>query len=403
MQKKTGAIMLVAGTCIGSGMIALPMILAKIGIIPSIFLMLTMCSIIYYTSLVNLEINLQAGKGITLGELGRKFSGKIAEFIGVSSFKALSYALLSVYIYGGVSIFQKLLASGSGHEYSSYHIANIYALSSVALLLLPIKLLDYVNRFLFTGLLAVVAVLLAGLISNIHWNNFPLFNDQYSNISIWRTILPVAFTAFGFQVIFHTLTNFCNKDAKMLKSVFLWGSIIPAIVYIIWTCSILIVVHQENPIFYQEMIDGKVEVGDLIQELSSIAKWPFVQLLIWWISILAIVTSLLGVGMGLCDSIKNMLPEKITNLYLRNLLGAIITILPAYILAILIPNAFIIILGFAGMILVVIAVLLPIYLLYKAKITKFNYKELQYKWLVISSAIAGVIIMLCELLNILSR
>ncbi|AXU07166.1 amino acid permease [Rickettsia japonica] len=33
-----------------------------------------------------------------------------------------------------------------------------------------------------------------------------------------------------------------------------------------------------------------------------------------------------------------------------------------------VPNAFIIILGFAGMILVIIAILLPVYLLYKAKI-----------------------------------
>ncbi len=33
MQKQIGSIMLVAGTCIGSGMIALPMVLAKLGVI----------------------------------------------------------------------------------------------------------------------------------------------------------------------------------------------------------------------------------------------------------------------------------------------------------------------------------------------------------------------------------
>ncbi|WP_081497552.1 MULTISPECIES: aromatic amino acid transport family protein [spotted fever group] len=59
-------------------------------------------------------------------------------------------------------------------------------------------------------------------------------------------------------------------------------------------------------------------------------------------SALAIVTSILGVGVGLCDSLK-----------------------PAYIVAVVVPNAFITILGFAGMILVIIAILLPVYLLYK--------------------------------------
>jgi tyrosine-specific transport protein len=39
MQKKIGATLLIAGTCIGSGMIALPLVLAKVGLVPSILLM----------------------------------------------------------------------------------------------------------------------------------------------------------------------------------------------------------------------------------------------------------------------------------------------------------------------------------------------------------------------------
>ena len=113
MQKQIGATMLVAGICIGSGMIALPMVLAKIGIIPSILLMLLMWAIIYYSALINLETNLQAGKAMSLGDLGRKFSGKIAELIGTTSFKILSYALLAVYIYGGSSILATMPESGN--------------------------------------------------------------------------------------------------------------------------------------------------------------------------------------------------------------------------------------------------------------------------------------------------
>jgi len=401
MKKQTGAIMLIAGTCIGSGMIALPMLLAKIGIIPSILLMLIIWFFVYYTSLVNIELNLQAGTGTSLGALGRKFSGKIAEAVGTTSFKLLSYSLLSVYIYGGSSVLQKMLSSWFIQEYSFDHIASLYALAAIALLLLPLKVLDYLNRLLFIGLLAVVAILVTGLLSSIHWHHLPLFAENYRDLSIWRAIIPVAFTAFGFQVIFHTLTNFCNKDVKILKCAFFWGSLIPAFIYILWTCSILGAVHQDNPDFYNQMVTGKVEVGDLIKQLSNIAKWSFVQLLVWWISLLAIVTSILGVGMGLQDSIKSMLPSKIENLNSGKILSAIITILPAYGLAILIPNAFIAVLGFAGMILVVIAILLPIYLLYKAKIANFNYPELKVKWLLKLSSIAGIVIILCEILNML--
>jgi len=54
MHKKMGAILLIAGTCIGSGMIALPLVLAKIGLVPSILIMLLIWFIMHYTSLVNL-------------------------------------------------------------------------------------------------------------------------------------------------------------------------------------------------------------------------------------------------------------------------------------------------------------------------------------------------------------
>jgi len=144
-----------------------------------------------------------------------------------------------------------------------------------------------------------------------------------------------------------------------------------------------------------------VEIGDLIQELCSIAKWQFVQVLVWWISLLAIVTSILGVGIGICDALKGMMSVVIPNVAARSIIAAIITVLPPYLVAVWVPNAFIAVLGFAGMILAVIAVLLPVYLLRQARIKKFHYSELETKWLTQSSTVAAVIIIFCEIFNIL--
>lgn len=403
MYKQMGAILLVAATCIGSGMIALPMVLAKLGLIPSVLLMGTIWFIMYYTSLVNLELNLQAGHGLSLGALGKYFSGKTAELIGTVSLKILSYSLLAVFIYGGSSILQELIASKIAIKYSFGTIATWYALISVALLLLPIKLIDYFNRFLFGTLLAVVIVLLAGLVITINWSELPLFSEQYSHSSVWAALIPVVFTSFGFQVIFHTLTNYCQMNVKMLKQAFLWGSLIPAVVYIVWTCSILSVVYQNNPPFYNQMETGKAEIGELIQVLSGIAKWQSVQLLVWWISLLAIVTSVLGVGVGLCDSIKEMLSKKIPNTGVRTILASGVTILPAYLVVMYVPNAFITVLGFAGMILAVIAILLPIYLFRQIKTEKFYYQELNRKYLILLSVIVAVSVIVCEIFNIISK
>ncbi|MBS0654979.1 MAG: amino acid permease, partial [Verrucomicrobia bacterium] len=393
---KQGAILLVAGTCIGSGMIALPMVLAKLGLLPSVLLMLSIWFIMYYTSLVNVELNLQAGRGLSLGALGRLFSGKVAEALGTVSLKLLSYSLLAVFIYGGSSIVQQLLSTMQC-DYSFTQIASCYTLATVLILLLPIKFIDYFNRMLFIGLVAVVLLLVVGLTLSIEWSNLPLVSRQYTDLASWAAVVPVVFTSFGFQVIFHTLTNYCGKDPKVLKSAFFWGSLIPAVVYILWTCSTLSAVHHDSPAFYSQMIEGKAEVGELIQVLSGITQWESLQVLVWAISLLAIATSVLGVGAGLCESLRVMLPKSISGQNARSLLAALITVLPAYAVVMCVPNAFIAVLGFAGMILAVIAVLLPVYLLSKLKTDGRYYQELRKKGLIVLSTVAALAVIICEI------
>lgn len=398
MRKQIGAIMLVAGTCIGSGMIALPMILSKLGLVSSILVMLFIWFIMYYTSLINLELNLQADKGLPLGALGKHFSGRVAELIGTVSLKLLSYSLLAVFIYGGSSVLQELLAAKLSIHLPIGTIALWYSMVVAGVLLLPIKFVDYFNRILFIGLLVVVMILMSSLAITVDWTNMPLFSAKDTDISVWAAILPVVFTSFGFQVIFHTLTNYCNKDKKMLKQAFFWGSLIPALVYILWTCTILIVVYHANPTFYTQMSEGSGDVGQLIQVLATITQGQSVQLLVWSITLLAIVTSVIGVGVGLCDSLKGMLSKNQHTAGMNHILASILTVLPAYIVVVYVPNAFITVLGFAGMILAIIAILLPIYLFWQIK-KPLYYSELSKKSLVQISAVVGLTVAASELIN----
>lgn len=402
MNKTCGAALLVAGTCIGSGIIALPMVLAKIGVIPSVLFMLFIWFIMYFTSLISLELNLQAGHGLSLGALGRLFSGRTAEFIGIVSIKLLSYSLLAVFIYGGSSIFQELIASKLGIELSFRTIASWYSLAALAVCLLPIKGIDYFNRLLFIGLICVFSVLIIGLAGMVDWTNLPLISSEATDWTAWASLIPIVFTSFGFQVIFHTLTNYCQKNVSELKRAFFWGTLIPAIVYIIWTCSVLSVVHHDDPGFYAKMQAGEVEVGQLVERLGSLAKGPSVQLLVWWISSLAIATSVIGVGVGLCDSLNVMMSSQVPNGSVRKLLAALATVLPAYLLVVTIPNAFLALLSFAGMILAVIAILLPVYLFRQTEGKHLHYTELKATPLVLLSVVVGVLVILAELFNICS-
>lgn len=140
------------------------------------------------------------------------------------------------------------------------------------------------------------------------------------------------------------------------------------IIYISWTFVVLSVIYNNDINFYNIIINGKVDVGNLIDKLSNILSLSHLNLIIWMISILVIFTSIIGVGLSLKDSYNNVLKRK--NVKNSSLISILITYIPPYMITVFIPDAFIKILGYAGMILVMIAVLLPIYLYFKANIEK---------------------------------
>jgi tyrosine-specific transport protein len=397
VQKQIGATLLVAGTCIGSGMVALPMVLAKLGIIPSILIMLVTWGIVYYTALFSVELNLHSEKGLSLGAMGRKFSGKYAEILGNSSVKLLSCALLSVYISGESSVIEKLLET---HSISCAPGIISATLAAVMLLLLqvPTHIVDKINRLMFLLLTVVFTVMLSAMVMSLDFSKMPLVADpSWKNIS---SILSVVFTSFGFQVIFHILRDYLGKDAGRLKKAFLWGSLIPAVIYILWTCGVLSVLYSSNEGFYMQMVNGHADVGDVIKELGQISGLPNLQILVWWLSISAIFTSIIGVGTGLAGSFDLMLEKVVKTSHARKIVSAVITVVPAWLVAAAIPNAFIKVFKFAGALLAIIAVLLPIYLVYNAKFEKFYYPEVNNKLLLVMSVLFGLLIMLIEFVGI---
>ena len=213
-----------------------------------------------------------------------------------------------------------------------------------------------------------------------------LFNKLYIK-NIKRHFFIVLFTSFGYQICSNALMKYCGNNVKMLKNAFFYSSIIPMIIYISWTFVVLSVIYNNDINFYNIIINGKVDVGNLIDKLSNILSLSHLNLIIWMISILAIFTSIIGVGLSLKDSYFNIFKEK--NIKNSNLISTLITYIPPYLVTVLIPNAFIKILGYAGIILVMIAILLPIYLYFKANIEK-PYIKILNKYALILCSIIGI-------------
>lgn len=353
-MKLLGCICLIAGTAIGAGMLALPVALARFGLFFGSALMMGTWAVCYLSALLNLELNLRAGKGLPLGSLSLHFSGKKSCIAGSISLLLLCYSLLCAYIYGGAST----LISFDGSPLSFNQAACLYAGCLGLVMMCSIQKVDLLNRFFFLGKISVTGIILLVVFWYLDFANLPTLPQTSLALKDMNPAVPVVFTSFGFQVIFHTVTNYTNNDPTTLKRAFFWGSLVPLLAYIAWTTVVCSLIHSHNPILFEKMTFSGVEVGEILQALCHISGSPIMHHLTWAIGFFAVLTSTVGVSLGLIDALKTKHP--ILN---NHSVAVVAALIPALCIAILVPNAFIKALGFAGMILSFMALLLPMYLL----------------------------------------
>lgn len=393
MQKQITSTLLVAGMCIGGGTIAIPMVLAKLGIIPSAIITLLVWFLNYYPSLAGMELNLRSERGLSLGALGKVFSGRGAQIVGEISVKVLSYAALTMYLCGASSILQKLLEVYFQCEVSIVMIETVVAVMGVILLFFPFKIVSSVNNVMFIGFIGIFIVLLGTMLQFVDYSNMPWIVNP--TIKDALSVCPVIFASFGYQLILHTLRDYNGRNAKSIKRSIFIGSFMPAMVYIVWSATALNVISNSNPEFFAQLIAGKIEIGEFVKELANISSLSNFQILVWWMSILAILTSYVGVGVGLAESMNMTFEIRVKSVPVKKILAALTTIAPAYAVAVIVPNAFIKILGFAGAMVATIGILIPTYLIFRAGVEKGYYKELK-KWALLACVIGGLGIVLVE-------
>ncbi|MDR1438436.1 MAG: hypothetical protein LBI69_05295 [Puniceicoccales bacterium] len=397
-SRQRGAIFMVAGTCIGGGTIALPMMLAGIGLFLTIFLMLGIWALMYYSALINVELNLQAGKGMDIGSLGYRFGGKWSACIGKLTLATLMYALLAAYFHGLTSIVSGIFSlQDSQCMWARVGIsAFIYGV-----LVLPIHRLDRFNRLLFMAMILSGGMILVGLMGKgVSWQPSLLLPASEWSWGCFWGIIPVIFTSFGFQVIFHTLSDYCAMDRRILRRVFFFGSLIPAIVYILWTACVLWAIRSNDQNFYGAMVRGGVDVGKLIERLSRIPSLAYMHIAVWVLALCSIVTSMFGVGMGLCDSIQAFLSNSSSNPLKSRPAAACIALAPPLLLGMAVPHAFTMILGFAGIILALLAFVLPLHLLRVGKFISYHYPILANGFLRVLCLVAIVFVIACEVCHL---
>ncbi|MEB3702521.1 Tyrosine-specific transport protein [Candidatus Bealeia paramacronuclearis] len=351
MNRQIGATFIVAGTTIGAGMLAMPLTAAPLGFLGSIFALFLLWGLMYTSALMMVKCSLKTSPGQSIAWIAGDIFGAPYKHLLTGILILFLNALLAAYMEGGSS----LLAIQLPHVSQDFLRIGFLAVFGLPLVL-GTHWLDRKNRILFMGMMIIFAIMVWLLIPNVSLSHLDIKPAQ--TFSTWSLVLPVFFTSFGFHASIPSLIHYCGNDESKLKSIMLWGSLLPCVIYFLWLLVTEGVLPLSGPQSFSSLPNE--DVGIFMAFLGGITKSPMIALLSSLFAFLAIATSFLGVGMGLFDLILERLP-------LPRLIVAVLTFSPAYFIGALFPEGFIEILKYAAIFLSILAVITPALILLKLK------------------------------------
>ena len=383
MNKTVGSTLLVAGTMIGAGMLAMPLTSAGIGFGFTLVLLLGLWALLTFSALLFVELYQTAESDAGIGTLAEQYFGKTGRIIATAVLIIFLYALIAAYVSGGGSLLKDLLPESFGNKVSILLFTVIFG----SFIVIGTHSVDKINRVLFFVMLAAFAVVLSLMLPEIKFDNLmatPIDNALIISAS------PVFFTAFGFHGSIPSLNKYLDGNVKALRISILAGSAITLCAYILWQMSTHGLLTQNE---FLQILKEDATLNGLVKATLAITGSNIIAGAVKLFSTLALVTSFLGVGLGLLECIEDLLKRSFNISAGRISLG-LMTFIPPLVFALFYPEGFILALGYAGQMFAFYAVVLPVSLVWKARRAHTNlpYKVWGGNLTLIIVLILGVII-----------
>ena len=288
-DKTLKGILLVAGTSIGGGMLALPVMTSLGGFIPSLVIYVLCWLFMMSTGLLFLEVALGAKADANILSMAQQTLGKPGRLISWIIYLFLFYCLSLAYIVGCGDLLSTLLNGAVPPWAGSIIFVALFA----PFVYVGTKIIGPFNVMLMLGLIAsffVFVVLGYHLIKPEHL--------AYRNWPKSLLALPLSFTAFAYQGIIPTLIHYLDRDVRKVRLSIILGTTIPLIAYFVWQGLILGIVPTFGPGGLEEAL---LKGENAVQPLKNFIDNPIVLTASRAFAFFALLTSFFGVTLGLVD------------------------------------------------------------------------------------------------------
>ena len=360
MNKTVGSTLLVAGTMIGAGMLAMPLTSAGIGLTATVFLLIGLWAVLTFTALLFVELYQTADSDAGIGTLAAQYFGKAGRIISTAVLIVFLYALIAAYVSGGGSLLMDLLPTMGDKDTMNKIAVLVFTIFFGSFIVIGTHSVDKINRVLFFVMIAAFILVLALMLPNIKFDNLmamPIDNALIISAS------PVFFTAFGFHGSIPSLNKYLGGNVKSLRIAILVGSGITLFAYFLWQLSTHGLLSQNE---FLQILREDATLNGLVKATLEITQSPIIANAVKIFSTLALVTSFLGVALGLLECIEDLLKQSF-NIHAGRISLGLMTFIPPVLFSLFYPEGFILALGYAGQMFAFYAVVLPVALVWKAR------------------------------------
>lgn len=333
MNRTLGASLLIAGCCIGAGMLGIPVVTAEAGFYPSLLFFILAWGFMTAAGLLLAKLVLSFNKPdihlLSMAEATLGRSGKLAAWI---LFAFLFYAIMTAYVIAaGVLI--------SGFTGLNFYLSALGLVAGMFVAIARgVRLIDSLNRYLLFGMVACYVLLVTFGLPSVSLDRL----DRADFSAGWAA-LPILVICFGFHNLIPSLATYLKQDFRLLKKAIITGSLISLTIYLMWEFVILGLVPEHS---VAEWVEAE-QKGELVtQVLADTVGSKTVVGLAQGFAFLAIATSFLPVAFSFLDFLKDGLQNIKQKASDKTL--ALAVLVPPLVLSLSDPHLFLEALDFAG-------------------------------------------------------
>ena len=354
-----GGVLLIVGTALGGGMLALPMATAAAGYLPAFGLFVAIWLLTLIASFYILEANCYLPAGAHFISMARQTLGRVGATVTTALIFIFLYTLLSGYTAGGSDLANTLL-HWLHFSWAPQLGTVLFVLVFAVVLYLGVLTVDWVNRGLMLVKFGAYFLLIVLMLPHVH----TIIHARHSIVHIPAAIL-IVLTAFGFGGIIPSIRQYFQTDIPALRVTIVVGSLVPLVCYLLWNLCVQGSIQAQGATGLIAMAHAPNAVSQLTEQLAQRYQGSPVASIVDWFTSICVTTSFLGVSLGLFDLVADT-----CGLAKRGLDGVkvlLLTLLPPLLIVILAPGIFMQALSYAGALCVVLLILLPTLMVWRGR------------------------------------